>query len=231
MVEKLPPVARRSFLSRFGIGAAALGAGVAAVLPADAQTGNGFRAQRHPSDDWLDAPKGSHRLVIDSSTPEGGGAALLYAGNFFTANKNGYNLDPPSLAVVVVLRHFSTPFGYTDAIWAKYGAAFSELADVKDPKTNQAPTRNMFNVPDYGTMLPNFGVTLDSLIQRNVQFAICDMATHFVAGAIADKTKGNADAIYRELAGGLIPNAHMVAAGVVGATRAQERGYAFLYAG
>ena len=33
--------------------------------------------------------------------------------------------------VVVVLRHFSTPIGYTDAIWAKYGGAFSELANLK----------------------------------------------------------------------------------------------------
>ena len=66
------------------------------------------------------------------------------------------------VAIVVVLRHFSTPIGYTDAIWAKYGAAFSELANVKDPKTKQAPNKNMFNVADYGTTLPNFGVTLDS---------------------------------------------------------------------
>src|SRR5262245_28904883 len=105
MVEKVPPVARRSFLSRFGMGAA-LGASVAAVLPAAAEDA-GFQPQRHPVDDWLDIPNGSHRVVIDSSTPEGGGSALLYASNFFTANKNGYNLDPPSLAVVVVLRHFS----------------------------------------------------------------------------------------------------------------------------
>ena len=224
-------VARRSFLSRFGIGAAALGASSAVALPARAQNANGFRPQRHAADDWLDAPKGGHRLVIDSSSTDGGGSALLYAGNFFAANKAGYNLDPPAIAVVVVFRHLSTPFGYTDAMWAKYGEAFSEIANFKDPKSKAAPTANLYNSGDYGFSLNNFGTTIPNLIQKNVQFAICNMATHFVAGAIAEKTKGNADAIYQELAANLIPNAHLVAAGVLGASRAQERGYTFLYAG
>ena len=116
MVDKFSPVARRSFLSRFGAGAAVLGAGMAVALPAQAQNGGGFQARRHNEDAWLDAPKGGHRVVIDSSTADGGGAALLYAANTFAANKAGYSLDPPDLAVVVVLRHLSTPFGYTDAI-------------------------------------------------------------------------------------------------------------------
>jgi intracellular sulfur oxidation DsrE/DsrF family protein len=79
--------------------------------------------------------------------------------------------------------------------------------------------------------LANFGNTIPSLVQKNVQFAICNMATRFVAGVIAEKTKGNADAIYRELSSNLIPNSHLVAAGVVAVNRAQERGYTLLYAG
>jgi hypothetical protein len=231
MVEKLSIVQRRSFLSRLGIGAAALGAGVAVALPAQAQNRNGFQPRRHNEDAWLDTPKGGHRVVIDSSTPDGGGSALLYASNTFAANKAGYNLDPPDVAVVVVLRHFSTPFGYTDAIWAKYGMAFSELINFKDPKTKAAPATNLYNSGDYGLMLTNFGNSIPSLIQKNVQFAICNVATHFFAGALADKTKGNADAIYQELSTGLIPNAHMAAAGVLAVNRAQEHGYSFLYAG
>ena len=167
----------------------------------------------------------------NSSTADGGGAALLYASNFFAANKAGYNLDPPSLGVVVVLRHLSTPFGYTDAMWVKYGEGFSEIASFKDPKTKAAPKTNLYYSGDYGLSLANFGNTIPSLVQRNVQFAICNMATRFVAGVIAEKTKGNADAIYRELAANLIPNSHLVAAGVVAVNRAQERGYTLLYAG
>jgi len=130
MLEK--SVARRSLLSRFGAGAAVLGAGTAGLLPARAEAAAaGFQPRRHNEDAWLDTPKGGHRFMIDSSTAEGGGSALLYASNTFAANKAGYNVDPLDLAVVVVLRHFSTPFAYTDAIWAKYGAAFSEIAPAK----------------------------------------------------------------------------------------------------
>ena len=231
MVETFSSFARRSFLSRFGAGAAVLGAGIAAVLPAQAQNRGGFQPRRHNEDAWLDAPKGGHRVVIDSSTADSGGAALLYAANTFTANKAGYSLDPPDLAVVVVLRHLSTPFGYTDAIWAKYGAAFSELANFKDPKTKAAPTTNLYNSADYGLQLTNFGNTIPSLVQKNVQFAICNVATRFFAGAIAERTKGNADAIYSELAANRILNSHLAAAGVVAVNRAQEYGYSFMYAG
>jgi hypothetical protein len=230
MFEK--SVARRSLLSRFGAGAAVLGAGTAGLLPARAEAAAaGFRPRRLNEDAWLDTPNGGHRFMIDSSTAEGGGSALLYASNTFAANKAGYKLDPLDLAVVVVLRHFSTPFGYTDAIWAKYGAAFSEIAGFKDPKTKAAPTTNLYNSADYGLQLTNFGNTIPNLVQKNVQFAICNVATRFFAGAIAERTKGNADTIYSELAANLILNSHLAAAGVVAVNRAQEYGYSFMYAG
>ena len=227
MVENKEPVGRRSFLSRLGIGIAALGVGIGPGVRAQAQPAqNGrFQPALHPQDDWLDQVKGIHRFVLDSTTPAGAGSAFLYANNFFAANKSGYNLESSDLAIVIVLRHFATPFAYTDAIWAKYGGGFSELLAFNDPKTKQPLAINVYNSSAYGMALPNFGTTVDSLIQRGVQFAVCDMATHFLAGALADKTHGNADAIYRELAGNLVANSHLVSAGIVAVNRAQERGY------
>jgi intracellular sulfur oxidation DsrE/DsrF family protein len=89
----------------------------------------------------------------------------------------------------------------------------------------------LYNSADYGLQLTNFGNTIPSLVQKNVQFAICNVATRFFAGAIAGRTKGNTDAIYSELATNLIPNSHLAAAGVVAVNRAQEYGYSFMYAG
>jgi hypothetical protein len=54
------------------------------------------------------------------------------------------------------------------------------------------------------------------------------MATHFFAAQVAMATKGNPDAVYKELAANLIPNSHMVAAGVVAVNRAQEYGFTLL---
>ena len=57
------------------------------------------------------------------------------------------------------------------------------------------------------------------------------MATHRFAGIAARKSGGTADAIFEELGKNLIANAHLTPAGIVAVGRAQERGFAFGYAG
>jgi intracellular sulfur oxidation DsrE/DsrF family protein len=153
---------------------------------------------------------------------------LLYAGNVLEADKAAYQLADADHAMVVTLRHFATVFAYNDTIWAKYGKAFSDLLKFTDPKTNAAPSTNLMNAADYGMMLPNFGTTIDSLVRRGVQFAVCDMATSFIAGQLAAGVKGDAKTIHDELAANLVPNSHLVSAGVIAVTRAQEYGYSLL---
>jgi intracellular sulfur oxidation DsrE/DsrF family protein len=51
------------------------------------------------------------------------------------------------------------------------------------------------------------------------------MATGRLAGTIAQATGSTAEAITAELTANLVPNAHMVPAGIVTVNRAQERGY------
>ncbi|MEP7209427.1 MAG: hypothetical protein ABI740_01210 [Alphaproteobacteria bacterium] len=230
MTEPSQPNGRRKVLSRLGLGAA-FGAGLAASLsaaqPAFAQT-SGFKPRRHPEDAWMDTPKSAHRSVIDSASPSAGGAALLYANNIFNANKSGYGLQTSDISIIVVLRHLSTPFGYTDAIWAKYGSALSEIIDFKDPKTKAPPLANPYNVPGGG--VSNMGITIPSLVEKDVQFAVCGSASRAMANAVAQKTKGEANAIYNEFVGNLIPNSRLVPAGVVAVNRAQEFGYTLLTA-
>jgi hypothetical protein len=232
MTKELPQTARRSFLSRFGIGAAVVagvGAGLAAARPAVAQT-NTFKPRRHKEDAWMEAHNPAHRIVIDSAFPAGGGAALLYANNNFLANRTGYGLEAQDIAIIVVLRHLSTPFAFTDAIWAKYGEALSDIIDFKNPATKAAPATNLYNTGGAGMSLPNRGVTIASLVEKNVQFAVCNSATRFLANAVAQQTKGDAEMVYQEFVANLVPNSHLAAAGVVAVNRAQEFGYTLLTA-
>jgi hypothetical protein len=53
-----------------------------------------WRPARHAQDDWLDQIPGGHRFIIDTTSPEGAGSAMLFANNFFIANQNGYGLTP-----------------------------------------------------------------------------------------------------------------------------------------
>jgi intracellular sulfur oxidation DsrE/DsrF family protein len=183
-----------------------------------------WQPARHAEDDWLDQPAAKHRLFIDTTEPGAFGQALALCRNFLDASNSGYGLTDADTALVVCARHDSTPFAFTDAMWAKYGAAFSERPGFVDPKTKQAPTVNVYLASGYDT-LRNGGVLLDAMLKRGVHLAVCGMATRRLAGVIAKKNGGTPDAVFKELAANLVPNAHMVAAGIVAVNRAQERGY------
>jgi intracellular sulfur oxidation DsrE/DsrF family protein len=234
--ETRSALARRSFLARFGAGAAAFGAAFAASpstfgaqLPAVPATP--WQPARHGEDDWLDQVSAKHRVFIDTISADGFGQAMLFGNNTFTANRTGYGLTDADVALVICARHKSTPFGFSDEMWAKYGAALAERASFSDPKTKQPPTVNVFQTSGYGQSLLNNGVLLDAMIKRGVRIAVCALATRAASSLIAQKTGGKIDDIFKELTEHMVPNAHLVPAGIVAVNRAQERGYSFAYAG
>jgi hypothetical protein len=221
---------RRSVMTGVGIAVAGLAAGATAACAQTGRSGSGFSPTRHAEDAWLDALPGGHRVFVDSATAGGGAAALLYANNLYDAQARAYDGGPGDFALVVCFRHFSTPFGYTDAVWSKYGEIFGSVMQLQDPVTAAAPRINLMNSSAY-TSLPNMGVTIDAVTGRGTQIAICMAATTFIANAIANETGGDADAIRQELVDGAVDNSRFVSAGVMALTRSQEYGYSLLYAG
>jgi intracellular sulfur oxidation DsrE/DsrF family protein len=229
-------VARRSFLSRVGGGLAAFGAawgagtGVArAQAPTAAATphpGDRWQPARHAQDDWYDEVPGKHRLLFDTTSPDTLEDAIQFAGNFFSANKNVYSLDSGDLAVVIVMRHKSAPFAYSDAMWAKYGATLAKRAEFTDPKTKEAPKVNYFT-PAVPADPAARARGIAGLIKLGVRFAICDLSTHAIAGLIARDNGITTDAAYKEITTNLVGNGRLVPAGIVAVNRAQERGYTF----
>ena len=221
------PSTRRSILT----GAAAAAAFSLAPGSARAQTpARRYQPARHSQDEWLDAVPGTHRTIIDCASTASAGAGILYANNLYVANARGYSLKEPDVAIVVCLRHFATVFAFNDVVWAKYGQALSDAVKFTDPKTGQAPSSNLLDATGYGMALPNGGVTIASVAKRGTQFAVCDMATNMLAGLVATSTKGVQEAVYTEFVRNLIPNSHLMAAGVVAVNRAQEYGYTLLTA-
>jgi hypothetical protein len=234
--ETRSALARRSFLTRCGAGAAAFGAAFgASSSTAAAQSPAGpvtpWQPARHAEDDWLEQASAKHRVFFDTTAAHGFGEAIFVANNTLNANRTGYGLADADIALIICARHESTPFAYTDAMWAKYGAALAERAAFSDPKTKQPPTINVFQVAGYGPSLGNQGVLLDAVLKRGVRLAVCALATRASASLIARQTGGKVDEIFTELTEHLVPNAHMVPAGIVAVNRAQERGYSFAYIG
>lgn len=224
---------RRSFLTYLRAGATSVGAlavGRVAMAQEKPVATTHWEPARHAKDDWLERPA-KHRMVFDTTTPDGFGEALAFAANYIRVNKSEYGVDGNDLAIVIVVRHRSTPFGYNDAIWAKYGKPMAAQSKFEDPKDKSGPKANVYSTGDYGDLLPNRGVTLDSLSKQGVQFGVCSVATRGYAAAIAQAVGGNADTINSELIANLaVSNARMVPAGIVAVNRAQEHGYSLVRA-
>ncbi|HTR00603.1 MAG TPA: hypothetical protein VMH83_11455 [Candidatus Acidoferrum sp.] len=204
---------RRSLLG--GAGLAALAA--LAATPAGAEDKPGkFVPKRHALDAWMDEMPGDHRVFIDTADNNGGTDALRYASNLLTAHVNDYKGKEADMAIVICYRHASTVLGFNDAMWQKFGTSFARLGQLK-LKDGETPAKNpeLKSITDIGA--------------RGVKFAICNTATTMMAGFIAREAKLQADDVHAELVANLIPNARMVPAGVIAATRAQEYGYSLLY--
>ena len=204
---------RRSFLAGLKAGAAGLAIGGAFKGQAKA-AGARWEPARHDKDDWLETPAGAkHRLIFDSTTPDGFGEALLFAGNYIHVNDTDYALKSADLSVVIVVRHRSTPFGYTDAMWAKYGAPMAKRSLITEP-----PKVNSYDRQ------------IEDLAKQGVRIGVCSVATRRYAEWIAEAVGGNADAINAEMIGNRVPGSLMVPAGIVAVNRAQERGYSVVKA-
>ncbi|MGH9717586.1 MAG: hypothetical protein ACRD4R_12785 [Candidatus Acidiferrales bacterium] len=236
---------RRSFLARLGAGIGVAGAAaVGSVGTAQAATPTRWRPVDDTQDDWLDDIPGQHRFVFDATTANGLGMGIRFASNYFKANEQSYGLKDSDLAVVIVMRHRATPFGFSNTVWAKYGKQLTDQAEFSDPKTDEPFTNRMdrlldrvFTRASLGNVFVDAGDGTDSakeladLIKRGAHFALCQMSALSVCGIIARATGDNTDAIYKQFAANLIPNARIVPAGIVAVNRAQEHGYSYVYTG
>jgi hypothetical protein len=212
MTNKMWP--RRSLMSGMSAVAAAFALG---ARPASTQTAAApFQPARHPQDEWLDKIRGQHRVVFDVTSFRGVPEALHFA------HKSMYGLDEADLAIVIILRHSATAFGYSDAIWAKHGKALAAATSYTDPKSSETPKANPFNATGIEA--------IDQMAKRGVQFGVCDTASHGLSRRIAGPS-GDADATYKEMVASMIPNSRLMVAGVIGVTRAQEYGYSVVHVG
>ena len=217
-------VRRRSLMSGLAAGAVALSAKTARAAP-NASSGQTWEPAREPQDDWLDLP-GRHRMVFDSTSAEGALDAIQFADTFYFANKEGYGLAPADLAVVIILRHFATPFAFGDAAWSRYGAAISAMISLKDPETGKPATRNIHLTASAKADPEDALASLSALAARGARFAVCGLATKKIAEHLAGGDAVKSKATFADLAANLIPNARLVPAGIVALNRTQERGYA-----
>ena len=221
------PVPRRSFLTRLAAATAAIGAafGGTAVLPsAAAAAASPFPADE--MDNWFAGMKGTYKSFYDCAAQSSAHDGVMFARNLIKFSAEKLGTKDADNSVVVCFRHFATPFGYTDAMWAKY-PQLATMLGINDPKTKAPATRNWLL---HDLVEGEAGANLPGLTSHGVQYAICGAATAHFAKALAGKT-GDMKKIESDLSANLIPGARMAPAGVVAVQRAQKAGFAYTHAG
>lgn len=223
---------RRRF---FGTGAAAV-AGATLITPAAvrAQGASGWKPVMEPQDAWMEKAGSRHRIAFDCTTPAAASAGLDFANNYIHTSMSGYNLTAADLAVILIFRHWATPYAFNDAIWAKYGKAIVGALKLEGDLAKGAERVNpLFVRPADAAAQPKGFEWFDDkylgkMIGQGAMFAVCGLASQFFAAKLAGAT-GDPKAIYAELAANLIPNAHMAPSGIAAVGHVQEHGYAFSY--
>jgi hypothetical protein len=214
---------RRSFIGRLAAGAVAI-----AGLPLAARHAEAAELVAGP-DAWT-APLAlaKHKQIFDA--PElNKGFPMIFAGAYLGTMKATYGLTDKGAHAVIVLRHFGIPAALSDTIWTKY--KLGEFFKIMDPKTNAPSTRNFFSHSGEGDMaFPQFSV--DKLVDGgNTTFCVCNIALTVISGLAGKSVGVDAAAAYEEWKAGLLPGMNIVASGVLGVGRAQEKGCSYCFAG
>jgi intracellular sulfur oxidation DsrE/DsrF family protein len=221
---------RRNFLGTLASGAAALSvAGLATPLQAIANDSPSLLSNDDP-EAWLQKIKGKHRMVFDSSEPNGifpfAWPRVFLLTNAMTGTPEKDN------SVVVVLRHNTIPFAMNTSVWTKYN--LGEVFKITDEKTKMTAVRNAFYKPNAGDfMVPGIGqvaIGINELQESGVIFCVCNMAMTVYSTVVAQMKSMNQEDVYGDFRAGVLPGIHIVPSGVWAIGRAQERGCAYCHA-
>ena len=209
---------RRALVAGLGATLAALTTGAKPLRAQSAPRGNS--PTRHDLDRWMDELPTKHRIFVDTASREGGQNGVMFAGNVFNINESAYGVKPADVGLIICFRHQSTPYGYNEAMWTKYGQHFSQRLELPKPVT--VNPLNSAGPTEEGAR------TVATLADKGAVIAVCAQATRGMAGRIAMATGGSQEAILKELMANPVRNGRFVPAGVVAATHAQEYGYTLL---
>lgn len=216
-----PPVARRGFLFRLSQATAALTALVANPARLAGATETVPLSGSADHDAWIARLKGDHKVVIH--VHQHIMTALVDARTMLTNARESYSVPESQFSLAVATHGPAIQGLFRDDLWEK--RALGAYYKVNDPKTAAPATRNIYLTPQDGEP-PDAAVS--ELMKRGVTFVVCNVALKNLAKRLS-ASGGNADAIYEELAAGLVPGAFLVPDVFVSMQRAQKRGVAYIF--
>ena len=178
---------------------AGLGAAATAVAMGSRTTAHRrprpFVPARHPQDEWMGKMTGTHRVILDVTSPEGMPDAIRFVGNLYTGHQTGYNV--PGIGS----RHHRRA--------AALGDGLRIQQRVCGRSTGRGSIRRRRHRPRAIRTTPATACNCRRWPGAGVQFMVCGTASRGISRRLAGE-KGDADATFKEMEANLIASARIV---------------------
>ncbi len=215
------PVPRRGFLFR----SSQVAAGFSALFAGTAQAEDALRlAGLSATDDvdaWMNRLTGQHKVMIH--VHQYFMTALVDARTMLANARDMYGVPEEQYSLAVITHGAAVQGLFRDEVWQRF--ALGAFYKVNDPKTGAPATRNIYLTSQDGE--PSDAAVLD-LMKRGVTFVVCNVALRSLSKRLA-REGSTPDAMYADLAAGLVPGAFLVPDVFVSMQRAQKRGVAYVF--
>jgi hypothetical protein len=209
---------RRGFIGR--IAAAAMGIGVAGLVPKTAEAG-ASRAADPQLEAWFGKLSGKHRVVFDATDANSGFPAIWPRVYLLTTDAT---YPGEGASTMVILRHEGLPLAFQDSVWSKY-----KLGEMFNIKSGDVPATKNPYATITGLPIPALGIA--ELIKTGTLIGACDVAITVYSSGAATKMGMDPAAVKKEWIAGLLPGIQVVPSGVMAVARAQEFGARYIFAG
>lgn len=209
---------RRGFIGR--LAAAAMGVGVASLVPEGAEAAVSKPADPH-LEAWFGKLTGKHRAVFD--VPESNsGFPAIWPRVYLLTTEASYPGEGAS--TMVILRHEGLPLAFQDSLWSQY-----KLGELFKINSGDVPATKNPYATITGLPLPGLGIV--ELLKSGVLIGACDVAVTVYSSRVATKMGLDPATVKKEWIAGLLPGVQLVPSGVMAVARAQELGARYIFAG
>ncbi|MGH7694795.1 MAG: hypothetical protein ACRENH_07430 [Gemmatimonadaceae bacterium] len=220
-IAPLSHVPRRGFLFRLSQAAAGMTALIAGTARAEDAAPFVDGSAPDDVDAWMNRLTGQHKTMIH--VHQYFMTALVDARTMLTNARDMYGVPENQFSLAVVTHGPAIQGLFRDDVWQKL--ALGAFYKVNDPKTGAAATRNIYLSAQDGEPAD---AAVPDLMKRGVTFVVCNVAVRNLAKKLA-RDGAAPDAVYAELAAGLVPGAFLVPDVFVSMQRAQKRGIAYVF--
>lgn len=214
-----PRLPRRGFLR--SLSASAAGMAAVTALPSRLRSATASTSMYWADPDaWIDRMRGTDRLVFHAHQhllP-----AIVGARNVLANAREAWAVPEADNSIAIATHGPAISGLFGDDVWERF--RLGEVYGINDEATGRPSLRNPFLTAPASAPAD---AAVPALMERGVQFLVCNVAVRNLARRIA--AHDDADALHVKLVAGVLPGAVVVPDLFVAISHAQRRGISYIY--